>query len=211
MSLGLHREQLDRLRLRYQVARESYKRDRKDRTRTKAEYEATVEARTILQGIAQQVQERAHKNIATIVSQCLSAVFQDPYEFQIKFEQKRGKTEAVLTFLRDGHEINPIKSSGGGVVDLASFALRLSCVLLAKPRLRKVLILDEPFKMLSVEYIPRVRTMLDRLAEELGVQFIIVTHIEGLRGSSTLRLTKKGIEDDGKPAREIHQTEGHPQ
>lgn len=192
MNLAAYRKRLDRLSLQYQVAVESNRRDRKARSAAIAHHKTMVTAQKILQEIAQKLQEQAHRNIATIVSECLTAVFDDPYQFQIRFEQKRGKTEAHLEFKRKGHRVNPLKAAGGGVVDVASFALRLSCILLSKPRLSKLLVLDEPFKMLSSNSIDRVREMLERLASELGMQFIIVTHIRELRGSTAWHLTTEG-------------------
>jgi len=184
MSISDYRKKLDGLRTQYLVACRSYDQDRKARIEMSRRHKATIQAQKILQEIAQKLQETAHKNIATIVSECLAAVFDDPYKFKIRFEQKRGKTEAFLGFERDGHLVSPTKGAGGGVLDVASFALRLSSILLARPGLRKILVLDEPFKMLSANHVIRVREMLDRLASELGVQFLIVTHIKELRGST---------------------------
>lgn len=143
--------------------------------------EAVVRAQSIMQGLAQEVQQQAHKKISGVVTRCLQTVFDDPYDFQIVFEQKRGKTEARLVFIKDGLEIDPMTAAGGGVVDVAAFALRLSCLVLSKPKLRRVLILDEPFKFVSAEYRPRLRALLEKLSQEMQVQFLIVTHIPELR------------------------------
>lgn len=134
------------------------------------------EALVITQTVAREVQELAHGKIADIVSHSLAAVFEEPYKFKLNFEQKRGRTEAALAFERDGQLVDPMEASGGGVVDVAAFALRLSCLLLANPPLRRLLVLDEPLKMLSAEYRPRVRELIERLSKELGVQMVIVTH-----------------------------------
>ena len=142
--------------------------------------DAATEACDVVQGIAAEIQARAHSAIATVVSRCLTAVFDEPYEFCIDFERKRGKTEARLYFVRDGVEMDPLTACGGGVVDVAAFALRLACVLLHRPQLRPLLVLDEPMKFVSSDYIPRVRALIDGLADEFGVQFVIVTHIQGL-------------------------------
>lgn len=187
-KLGRYRQRLDAALLERRVAIKSYQTDKVELERSRELLAAVERAQKILQELAAGLQERAHKNIATLVSQCLTAVFDDPYEFRITFEQKRGKTEAHLVFLREGEEVNPLKASGGGVVDVASFALRLSCVLLAKPKVRKLIVLDEPFKFLSEEYVLRVRAMLDRLAKDLRVQFIIVTHLQALKGANSITL-----------------------
>lgn len=134
------------------------------------------------QDVAKAMQQIAHKKISSIVSKCLTAVFDDPYEFEIIFEQKRNKTEAKPIFKRDGYIIeDPLSASGGGVIDVASFALRLAAIVLSKPSKRKILILDEPFKFVSKKYRSKIGQILTEIAEGYGVQIIMVTHIEELK------------------------------
>lgn len=150
-------------------------------------YEAE-EAQQIVQAVAETIQEQAHERIAGVVSRCLSAVFDEPYEFVIEFERLRGRTEARLRFVRDGLTVNPLDSSGGGVVDVAAFALRVSCLMLKRPAARRALVLDEPFRFVSANYQPRVAQMLEDLSAELGIQFIMVTHIEALRVGTVVEI-----------------------
>lgn len=137
-----------------------------------------MKARAILQQVAQTVQERAHRQIQAVVSRCLAAVFENPYAFKIKFEKKRGRTEAVPVFARDGHEYAPTDGVGGGVLDVAAFGLRIAEVLMQRPAGRRLLILDEPFKFPSLRkgYRERVRDLLLALSTELDFQIVIVTH-----------------------------------
>jgi DNA repair exonuclease SbcCD ATPase subunit len=157
------------------------KRARQAVVEAEAEYDAADQAQQIVQAVAETIQEEAHDRIAGVVSRCLATVFEEPYEFRIHFERARGRTEAQLVFVRDDEEYNPIDSSGGGVVDVAAFALRLSCLMLARPARRRVVVLDEPFKFVSADRRANVRAMLEGLAADLGVQFIMVTHIDELR------------------------------
>lgn len=105
-------------------------------------------------------------------------IHQVPYKFKIKFEKKRGKTEAVPVFTRDGFEFAPTDGVGGGVLDVAAFGLRIAEVLMQRPQSRRLLVLDEPFKFPSLRkgYRERVRDLLVTLAEELDFQIVIVTH-----------------------------------
>ena len=84
-------------------------------------------------------------------------------------------------FVRNGREVDPIDASGGGVVDVAAFALRLSSLMLSRPARRRLVVLDEPFKFVSAGHRAAVRVMLEGLAADLGVQFLMVTHIEELQ------------------------------
>lgn len=147
-------------------------------------------ARDTLQEIAQHVQQSAHSSISRIVSECLTASFPDPYTFKLEFVKKRGKTEAHLDFWKRGVKFSPTEESGGGVLDVAAFGLRLACVMLRED-VDKVLILDEPFKMVGKEDTERVRNMLWNVSNELGVQIIFITHNKDLVIGKEIQLTRK--------------------
>jgi len=142
-----------------------------------------LEAADIIQAVSQSMQERIHSQIGAVVGRCLSAVFEEPYTFDVRFDRKRGRTDAQLLLCRDGLELgNPLDSAGGGVIDVAAFALRVASLLLSKPAKRRVLILDEPFKFVHPpERRPRLVSMMEMLADEFDIQFIIVTGIEELK------------------------------
>ncbi len=53
--------------------------------------------------------------------------------------------------------------------------------MLAKPPLRKLLVLDEPFRHLSAGYRPAARVLIEKLASETGIQFVVVTHDDEFR------------------------------
>jgi len=159
----------------------SIKKQRKEEERNlkQAEKELTYieEAQTIAQQIAQMVQQQAHKRIEGVVSKCLEAVFGEEYGFKIRFERKRGRTEANLLLLRQGHEIEDVlNTDSGGVVDVAALALRLACIVLSKPTLRRIIIADEPFRNLDLQNREKVRILLEELSRDFKVQFIIITH-----------------------------------
>lgn len=136
------------------------------------EHLATAEeAQSLIQTVAQTVQQIAHQQIASVVTRCLKTVFgEEGYDFHIEFERKRGKTEARLLFLKDGNEVSPTGASGGGAVDVAAFALRLAALVLVRPKRRRLLVLDEPLKWLNGStYQERVGELLEMLAKEMGL------------------------------------------
>ena len=157
-------------------------------TQATATRQVTIEAQRVAQEVAAQVQRIAHDKIAKIVSKCLAVVFEDPYEFTIDFEQKRGKTEAVLSFWRKGHRVDPTGAAGGGVKDVAAFALRLACLMFETPPKNRLLIMDEPFKALSHGYPAKAAMMLEALSHEMGVQFVLVTHIDELKTGNIIEV-----------------------
>lgn len=147
-----------------------------------------LDAASVVQEVAALVQNEAHKKIASVVTKCLDLVFDDPYTFKIRFDKKRGKTEARLVFERNGKEYDPTSSSGGGVIGVAAFALRLAALVLGKPSCRRLLVLDEPFAALSSEYRPNVAKMLEAVSKDLGVQIIQVTHSQELEVGKVIRI-----------------------
>ena len=183
------RRTVDKLLAAQRLAAAAVQAARADVDNAKARQAAVAEAQAAAQQLAQQTQQAAHAGLASVVSRCLSAVFDEPYDFRIAFEQKRGRTEARLTFYRDGHEHDPMTASGGGVVDVAAFALRLAALTLAQPPARRVLFLDEPFRFVhSPLYRRRVRQLLERLADDMGVQIIMVTGVAELQTGQVVEL-----------------------
>ena len=179
---------LNALQARHTAAKQAVKRARTLARRADTQLDCWYEAQSVLQLVATEVQANAHRRIAEVVSRCLSLVFDEPYTFNINFERSRGRTQAILTLERNGLELDAMGGVGGGVVDVAGFALRLACLMLARPQVRRLLVLDEPFKHLSREYRPRARTMLTTLAEEMGVQVIMVTHDKALMCGKIVQL-----------------------
>ncbi len=74
------------------------------------------------------------------------------------------------------------------MIDVAAFALRVSCLMLHRPRLNRVVIIDEPFRFVSVQYQDNVREMLEGLSKDLGIQIVFVTHNENLVTGKTIEL-----------------------
>ncbi len=143
---------------------------------------SSKKAQIIIQVVARATQEELEYQITEPVSLALSAVYpENPYEMDAEFViTGRGNTECHLNFRRENNLISPMDASGGGPVDIAGFALRLSAWSLAQPRSRPVLLLDEPFRFVSTEKIFLAGQVLKELSEQLGLQIIMITHISEL-------------------------------
>lgn len=144
---------------------------------TLGDYRAAME---IVQSVGEDCQRRCQEQIAYVVTRCLRAVFgEDSYEFQLVFENKRNQTEVRAVLVdKDKNTYDIHDSNGGGVLDIASFGLRLACMMLRRPKPAKVLVLDEPMKMLSKNHHANAMRMMTELAREFGVQIIMVTHAD---------------------------------
>lgn len=171
---------LDKLLQDYRHASRTAKREKETLLRLREKLTDSLEAQKIVQGVAKTVQQKVHDRISRLVSDCLKTCF--PYRFEILFEEKRGKTDARMVFFdEEENEIDPLTAAAGGAVDLASFALRLTCLMLQRPKKRKLLVLDEPFKHLSKDRHEVVGELIEKLSKELEIQVIFVTHNEAMR------------------------------
>lgn len=178
MNLSEERDAISELAVRLDSLQQSIQREENNYTIEHTNLAHAQKAQEILQHLAQAVQAKAHEKIAEVVSSCLASVFDSPYLFTIRFERKRGRTEAYLRFQRGAVETDPMRASGGGTVDVAAFALRVASLVLHRPRLAQVIVLDEPMKFVSEKYQVAVRSMLEQLAEDMNIQIIFVTHNE---------------------------------
>lgn len=149
------------------------------------------QAQSIVQEIAERVQTIAHQQISSVITRCLEAVFgESAYQFKIRFDRKRGKTEARLLLIRGELEIeDPLDEAGGGIVDISALALRLSVLSRSRPRRRPLLIGDEMFKNVNgEENQSRVGELLETIVEEMDLQLIQVTDDEWLKIGKVVEL-----------------------
>lgn len=171
----------------YRAAKKVCRREKLELKELSARLSALQEAQLLAQHVAQNVQTQAHRQISKLVTKCLQTVFDDMVSFHIDFQRKRGKTEAKLLFVdEDGDQLDPLTTCGGGLIDVAAFGLRLAAIALSKPKLRAILVLDEPFRFISVEYRPRVRQLLETLAKDMKVQILMVTHDQLLEAGKVI-------------------------
>ena len=142
----------------------------------------TEKAQAVIIAVARATQNELEYRITEPISLALGAVYENnPYKMSAKFEiTGRGTTECKLAFERNGNFIKPLEASGGGPVDIASFALRVGGWSLSQPRSRSVLILDEPFKWVSRDRMPLAGQMLQEISKQLGLQIIMISHIPEL-------------------------------
>ncbi len=133
-------------------------------------------AKLILQKVAQKTQQQLQYHISEIVTLALAAVYDEPYEFEIDFVVRRNKTEADLFFVKNGEREEPLEASGGGVADIASFALRVAMWNLRRPKSRNCLILDEPGKHIKgIDANRKAIQMIKEISDRLALQIIMVS------------------------------------
>jgi DNA repair exonuclease SbcCD ATPase subunit len=114
--------------------------------------------------------------IESIVSDGLRRVFDDP-TLTLVVEKKslaRGNAYSLLVQKDGGEPYDPMKSYGGGVVNVIGLLLRL--ILIKRFKLAKLIVLDEQFNNVSAEYLPTVSALLKTLTDKHGYTILAVTH-----------------------------------
>jgi DNA repair exonuclease SbcCD ATPase subunit len=129
-----------------------------------------------LQTMEEEWRERFQQGLAAVVSDGLSSVFGRELKAVLETTTHRDATSIELYIEEEGRLREIRGARGGSLIQVLSFLLKLLMLVSARPPLRRVMVLDEPFAMVSAEYRPRVGALLRELSARLGVQFIIVTH-----------------------------------
>lgn len=139
-------------------------------------YKKSVELLTIVEKSTKDVIKKGFEEIVTYALQYI--LNSSEYSLQLEFG-RRGNLQEVDFHLKtpdckEPHD--PLLSSGGGVLDILSLALRISLIGLTKPKIEGFLALDEPFKHLSSNYIPIAGNFVKTISRRINRQVIMVTH-----------------------------------
>ena len=193
-QIQTYRKKIDQLKGQEKSLQKLLQKSEDDFKKIKKEIKNIEIAQIVIQTVAKETQEKLIYNIENIVTSALEAVLDQPYKFVVQFNIKRNRTECKLLFKRDNKLIDPLNSSGYGAADLASFALRIAAWSLTNPKKRSIFILDEPFKHLSTELHEKSSMLIKELSLKLGIQFIIITHVNQISEHSdkVFRVTKSG-------------------
>ena len=136
-------------------------------------------ARVLIAEAGKYTQSYLKDYIESMVTTALQAVFEEDYQFVIDFDIKRNKPEAKISLKLRGEETDPKDSCGGGVLDVASFALRVVFWSIENQKSSNVIILDECFKFLHGK-MENASQLLKKLSKDLNIQFIIVSQLDEL-------------------------------
>lgn len=135
--------------------------------------------------------------VVGLVTYGLQSVFQNPtMKLMVKERIQRNQKFYTLAISIDGVETDDWNSASGGVVDVLSFMLRV--VLLSVSSNRKFLVLDEPFKGLSKGYRENLGDFLRLLSDQLGIQFLIVSHQAEIDSAADKLYEIRSIEGESK-------------
>jgi len=127
-------------------------------------------------------EQRFTAYLESMVNFVLGSVYTEDLKFKVTFEMDRGKPSCDL-MVQDGDNppYYPKDETGGGILDVISFALRIILWSLKDPRPRPVLLLDEPMKNIGKGVLlKRIVDVMKKISQDLDIQLIINTHITEL-------------------------------
>lgn len=170
--------------------------DEKEQQLTKAQADIDLwrQVQVLLGKASEFARQQLKTRIEQTVTAALAAIFSDSsMRFEIEMKDIGGKPAADWRVVscyeipaKAGDEdvkisaytvvASPEDAKGGGVTDVVSLALRLALLELSRPRVEGPVLLDEPGKMISKEYLPNVAEFLKQYAAKTGRQIIMVTH-----------------------------------
>jgi len=144
---------------------------------TKDVYE---KVRVLLQQSAEYAREQAKQQIETLVTNALQYVFGPMIEFRIEIEERGSKPIAEFYVISDYEgttiKTKPQEARGGGVVDIVTLALRVAILETLQPKVTGPLLLDEPGKHVSGDYVLSLYEFLKSLSTMFKRQIIMITH-----------------------------------
>lgn len=125
-------------------------------------------------------QDQIKEEVELLVTAAMDMVFDEHYEFKLQFTRTGNRLDCRVVLVDGDREMDdPEFDVGGSRVDTVSIALRVVIWSLEEDQPRGVFILDEPFTSLGNSYLlDRTLEMIQRLSRELGIQMLIITHIE---------------------------------
>ena len=145
-------------------------------TTSETGHEQHEEALVVLQELEKTWRGTFEQALASVVGEGLSAVFGDEIELLFISDIKRDVAHLDMKLKTNGLVTSLMGAKGGSVINVLSVLLRVLLTISSRPEMRRVLILDEPFSMVSAEYRAPLAQLLKEMAERLDVQFIITSH-----------------------------------
>jgi DNA repair exonuclease SbcCD ATPase subunit len=145
-----------------------------------AERDLLDKVRLLFQLSSDHARTQAKQQLETLVTNALQYVFGSAFRFEIELSDHGGNPTAEFYVVTEweGQTVKnkPQDARGGGIVDIVSLALRIALIETIKPRLKGPIILDEPGKHVSEDYIVPMIEFLKSVGETFGRQIILVTH-----------------------------------
>lgn len=144
-------------------------------TVNKENYKKAVEVLSLVQQITR---DKIKDNFETLVTYALRFIYSDDYSFSLEFGRRGNLSELDFNIKTPDFEeaCDPLDSSGGGVLNIVSVALRAVLLEVAVPKIEGFVLMDESFANLSKEYLENASLFLKELNKKLNRQIIMISH-----------------------------------
>ena len=160
--------------------------------------EVLEESIIVLQKLSERQREMAKIRLEELATEALRYSMGGEYSVIIDLDNIRKRPQASLCICKKAYEDredideedleDPLSDNGGGIVDVVSTAIELVVMQAQTPIIEGPLILDEPFKMLSEEYVPMMSDFLKKISKDFNRQIIMVTHDKYLAQSAKSKI-----------------------
>jgi len=155
----------------------------KEIARLQEDGEVLAKVLELFRAVGEAVRREIKDKIENLISSVLTTVFEEPFRFKINIVRRRNQVEVDFDVASRNMEGDILGIRGGGIADVISISLRI--VLAEMLKVKGPLILDEPLRMVSEEYVPNVASFLVELSKKFGRQIICITHNKTLAAAAT--------------------------
>jgi hypothetical protein len=158
-------------------------------------------ANIVLQKLADRSRRKAAGKFEHLGTMALQYSMGSDYELLIDIPPETNKKPKADVFIKrksSGLLTDPLEDNGGGIVDIAGASFRLVTLQNSEPVSDGPVIFDEPFKMVSKEFIPDATAFMNNIVADFGRQIIMSTHNDYLAESGGKQFwVDGGQEGDG--------------
>jgi len=140
--------------------------------------ERNLKAVEILNLVQKTTRDKIKDSFQMIVTHALRYIYSDDYSFELDFN-RRGNVSTMDFNIKTPEfteSASPEDTSGGGIIDICAFALRIVLLEVSAPKVEGSIILDESLKHLSKDFHYKTSKFLTEISKKLNRQIILITH-----------------------------------
>ena len=146
----------------------------KDMNDINKETDSLLELKDFLMSVSANYRDQLCNLFTSLVTEALTSIFEKDIRFNIKLYSYRNEPAIDVSVIEDNLEVDPQKSCGVGLNDIISFVIKIIFIYLKKSS--KIIILDEPLKFLSRDYIEQSSNFIHEISKRMNIQIILVSH-----------------------------------
>ena len=134
------------------------------------EASSLTELKDFLMTVSANYRDQLCNLFTSLVTEALTSIFEKDIRFNIRLYSYRNEPAIDISVIEDNLEVDPQKSCGGGLNDVISFVIKIIFIYLK--RSSKIIILDEPLKFLSRDYIEQSSNFIHEISKRMNIQII---------------------------------------